>query len=204
MHISSSLTGAKSRSIEYVAHLIESGSYFAYRVIEYKDISHFEKEKEMKVYEGLGPLFQQDNKGVNKKGENGSDFQQIMEGINSKTDPAEMKPGIEDIGPVDGGVRILHGAEQVGGSQKVDKELPFVSELQEILDLVDFYSSKLADSSISSSGLTPLISHLEDRIEGLRSMESSSETPEKLRSVISDMVITIGSEVAKFKRGDYQ
>ena len=84
------------------------------------------------------------------------------------------------------------------------KELPLVDELLETLDLVDFYSSKLADSSISSSGLTPLINHLEDRMEGLKGMESAPETSEKLRSVISDMVITIGAEVAKFKRGDYQ
>ena len=184
---------------------MDSGSYFAYRVIKgIKDISHIKKEKEMKVYEGQGPLFQQANKIINKKGENGNDFQKIMEGIDSKPDPAGVNPGKEDIGPIDGGVRIVYGAEKIGGAQKIDKELPLVAELQETLDLVDFYSSKLADSSISSSGLNPLISHLEERMEGLRNMESAPETSEKLRSVISDMVITIGSEVAKFKRGDYQ
>jgi hypothetical protein len=158
----------------------------------------------MKVYEGQGPLFHQTNNCINKKGEKGSDFQKIMEELNSKPDPSRVNPGKENIVPLEGGVQILYGVENTVGSQNSAKELPLVAELQETLDLIDFYSSKLADSSISSSGLSPLINHLEERLEGLRGMESTPETSEKLRSIISDMVITIGAEVAKFKRGDYQ
>ena len=78
-----------------------------------------------------------------------------------------------------------------------------IGALGETLDLVDFYASKLGDSSLPASGLTPLIDHLEDRLKMLEDMESAAEIPEKMSSVLSDLKITIGTEIAKFRRGDY-
>jgi hypothetical protein len=37
----------------------------------------------------------------------------------------------------------------------------------------------------------------------LRRMEVDPGLPEKLKPIVSDLGLTIGKEVAKFKRGDY-
>ena len=76
-------------------------------------------------------------------------------------------------------------------------------EIEQTLDLVGFYAEKLGDPSFSAQGLTPLVDHLEERMEFLRSVESRPGLPDRVRPIISGLTLTIGTEVAKFRRGDY-
>jgi hypothetical protein len=155
----------------------------------------------MKVYEGQGSIIQQANTTLKNKNNDGSDFQKIMDEMNSGIENKGITPG--QLPPVDNGIQIIHGIEKINGDSDLSAKEKIVNDLQNTLDMVDFYSKKLADSSMSVSDLDPLVSHLEDRMGTLKDLESSSDTPEKVRPVISDMVITIGAEIAKFRRGDY-
>ena len=157
----------------------------------------------MKIYEGQGLIPPQINKDTQKTGAKESDFKKIMDQMSFQPGQKEAIANKEKIGPVEGGIRILHGVEEIQGPLNVGEKNKVVKVLLETLDLVDFYSSRLNDKSLPAKGMTPLISHLEDRLETLRAMESAPGMPEKLRPILSDMTITIGTEIAKFKRGDY-
>lgn len=157
----------------------------------------------MKVYESHGSIFQRTNKGVNKQGTSDSDFKKIMDQVTSQPGKTEGVTKSENLVAVTDGVRILRGADQVKGELDSPAKEHVIAELKETLDIVDHYATRLADASLSVRGITPLISHLEERLEGLRKMEAASGIPEKIKPIISDMAITIGTEIAKFKRGDY-
>lgn len=157
----------------------------------------------MKVYKGQGPVLPQPNKDVNKKGTGEDGFQKIMDQVRSQTEKQGEITGRENLGPVPDGIQIVHGADRINEPLNMAERKQVLEELKQTLDIVDFYAARLADSSLSINGINPLIGHLEDRLEILRNMESAPGMPEKLRPVISDMVITIGTEIAKFKRGDY-
>ena len=157
----------------------------------------------MKIYEGQGSILQEIHKNMDKKGPKETDFKKIMD---QTMLPAGKKGDIDphrNLEPALDGIRINHGAEEIREPFKMVEKQQVIGEIQQTLDIIDFYAAKLADSSLSISGITPLIGHLEDKMETLRSMESAAGMPEKLRPIISDMVITIGTEIAKFKRGDY-
>ena len=156
----------------------------------------------MKVYEGPGPVLPKAENDVKKKGAGEGDFQKLMQEASLQTEAKEGKANhsIHQLPP--SGIQIVKGVE---GIQETPKELErkqVINELQQTLDLVDFYAEKLADSSLPASGMNPLIDHLEDRLSNLQSMETSPEMPEPLKPVISDMLLTIGTEIAKFRRGE--
>jgi hypothetical protein len=163
----------------------------------------FGKERMMKVHEGQGPVSQQITKHTNQKSSKTGDFQSIMEQIGVQSDKMERITAKEGVGPIVGGVQILHGVENKNESMNMARKRQIMGSLLETLDMVDFYASRLADASMPATDLNPLINHLEDRLDTLRHMESAQEVPEQLKSVISDMSITIGAEIARFKRGDY-
>lgn len=157
----------------------------------------------MKVYEGQGSVLQPTHKNMNKKGPKESDFQKIMDQTRLQPEKKGDLALYGDLGPVADGIHIHHGAEKINEPLKTVEKEQVMEEIRQGLDIIDFYAAKLADSSLSISGITPLIGHLEDKMETLRSMASAPGMPEKLRPIISDMVITIGTEIAKFRRGDY-
>lgn len=158
----------------------------------------------MKVYEGQGPILPKTSKPVKKNLHQGNEFNKIMEqmgAVNGMKEPATTAS--ENARLVINGVNIVSAADRVQETGDINDKKMVMETLKETLDLVDFYASKLADSTMSASGLTPLIDHLEERLEILQDMESSTGMPEKMKPVISDLKITIGAEIAKFKRGDY-
>lgn len=157
----------------------------------------------MKVYEGQGSVLQPAHKNMNKKGPKESDFQQIMDQTRLQPEKKGDLALYGNLEPVADGIHIHHGAEKINEPLKMVGREQVMEEIKQALDIIDFYAAKLADSSLSISGITPLIGHLEDKMETLRSMASTPGMPEKLRPIISDMVITIGTEIAKFRRGDY-
>ena len=157
----------------------------------------------MKINEGQGSILQQTHKNMDKERPKETDFKKIMDQTMLQVG---KKGGIDpylNLEPALDGIRIHHGAEEIREPFKMVEKQQVIGEIQQTLDIIDFYAAKLADSSLSIAGITPLIGHLEDKMETLRSMESAAGMPEKLRPIISDMVITIGTEIAKFKRGDY-
>lgn len=157
----------------------------------------------MKIYEGQGSLLSGVEKAKKKSGHQGGDFQNIMDQIRS---PLEKEGTmVKDLNrpPLLNNIQILHGLDRIEASSNKNNKQDMINILKETMDLVDFYAEKLVDPSMPSSGLTVLVDHLEGRLERINSIVLDREIPEKLRTIISDMQITIGSEITKFKRGDY-
>lgn len=155
----------------------------------------------MKIYVGQDLILQQVDKKGKKSAPIENDFQKIIDQIVSRPEKGEKAPALENV-PVMNGISIAQTEPVTGQADFINKE-KLVGTLEETLDIIDFYAGKLADSTMSAEGLTPLINHLEERLGILEKMESAPEIPEKLRPVISDMSVTIGTEIARFRRGDY-
>ena len=158
----------------------------------------------MKIYKGQGPVLHEAGKHMSKSGPRENEFKKILNQVSSR--PEENKTGADEVNsvPIARGVGVPGGIENIGSQFNIPDKKEMIGALKETLDLVDFYAGKLGDSSQDITGLEPLIGHLEDRLETLRQMGSAPGIPEKLGPVISDMTITIGAEITKFKRGDYQ
>lgn len=156
----------------------------------------------MKVYEGQIPVLPGSPKDAQKKAAGESDFQKIMDQARVEFHKKEQSPAKGVTGPVES-IQLTSGPDHVVNPGGISERKELIRELQTTLDLVDFYAVKLADSKLATSAISPLVSHLEDRLEVMRNMESNPGLPDKLRPVIADMVITIGTEIAKFRRGDY-
>lgn len=139
-----------------------------------------------------------------KAGSSGESFQRIMEQVThqegAKTGPlggaGAVLPGQ--------GVEIAPPIGKVEPTQASEQQARIVQVLEETLDTVDAYAAALRNGSVSASDLKPLAEHLGARLEGLQQLEKDPELPEGLRTVISDLSLTIGTEMARFGRGDYE
>ena len=138
-------------------------------------------------------------------GEDGAgSFQEIMNRMSG-----ESPPGPHSV-PGPGPVPVLDGVQIVAGSGRVDtssnpalaKER-VLQEIRDTLDVIDRYAANLGNPSLSTAEMKPLVEHLEARMDGLRRMGADPAMPEALRNVASDLAVTIGTEAAKFGRGDY-
>ena len=157
----------------------------------------------MKVYEGQGSVIQRPKKVAKNDSLNKFEFQNIMDKVHANGSKIENEDQNRGAIPVPGGVHILNGAVQIHGPINSAEKRYLVDELEKTLDLVDFYALKLADSSMPARELNTLVDHIEEKLHTLQGMKSVPKIPEKLKPIISDMVITIGAEISKFKRGDY-
>ena len=157
----------------------------------------------MKIYESGMPIIKQKSKSIKLK-ETNDDFQRIMDCIDPRQGNKKIiTTEISEIKPIDG-IKIIHGTESTGRVKEdnLTKE-QLVRKIEDTLDLIDSYSKNLADISKPSSRLNTLVGHLEDRIVDLQKFESNPGTPERLKPFISEISITMGAEIAKFRRGDY-
>jgi hypothetical protein len=100
-----------------------------------------------------------------------------------------------------GGIQFLGNAR---GTPEDSLRNQVLHDLEGALDVVDFYATKLADRSLSARDLEGLVGQLESQVEGLRSLASAPGLHEGLKNLLSETTLTIGTEVAKFRRGDYQ
>jgi len=131
-------------------------------------------------------------------------FQEIMDQVSRQGSTAPGSPSLPASVPVFDGVQILPGAGGVDASPATAARERVLQEIRDTLDVVDRYAAHLGNPSLSASDLRPLAEHLEGRLGGLRRMEADSELPGTLRSVVSDLAVTISAEMAKFGRGDYE
>lgn len=158
----------------------------------------------MKIFETNGSIIEQIQKATPAKGDTGNDFKNVMDQMmqdEDKAAPPGMPKGIPEIIP--DGIKFVENAGGVHGQADITGKDRIVKELEEALNVIDVYVSKLDDSSIDASGLSPLVDHLEGRLDSLKFIESSGEVPEQLKSIVSELTLTLSTEIAKFRRGDY-
>ena len=157
----------------------------------------------MKISDATGSLLPEmiGHKGEKSKA-NGT-FQKVMseamEQQGGKTaqslsvNPAELSP---DISPA----QMIRGVE---GQNGIPSGTQVMKELQGALDLAGFYTEKLSDPAIKTASLEPLVTHLEKKMEGLRLFKEQGNTDEELKGILSELDLALGTEVARFRRGDY-
>ncbi len=78
-----------------------------------------------------------------------------------------------------------------------------MKEVQSALDLAGFYSNKLGNPSVSADSLEPLVGHLEEKMNDLRFLKEQGNIDQDLKTIVSELDVAVGSEVARFRRGDY-
>jgi hypothetical protein len=133
----------------------------------------------------------------------GKDFRQVMdEAVMEKSAQGGEKSRFH-AGIIPEGVQFINSLIPSQLSQSGSEKQRVLKELDDTLDLVDFYAAKLSDRTFPIGDMQGVVSHLEERMEGLRSLASSPELPDKLRSVVSGTLLTLATETAKFRRGDY-
>ena len=157
----------------------------------------------MKINESNGALIESQSKlNKNRNTDNEGSFQQIMDQIASngettkKTLPLNINP-----------VQIIESTTSVNHVNQLESETniknTLLDSLKETLDLVDFYVGKLGDTSFPAENLTSLIDQLDDKLMTIKNISSEESLPEQLRPVVSDIAVTIGSEIERYRRGDY-
>ena len=155
----------------------------------------------MKINESHRMLIEQQNKINKNKNTGAGSFQEIMDQVASNREPNKALPlNINPVQIIDNPVAITSVNGAVSGINEKDMLL---DSLKETLDLIDFYTGKLADDSFPAENLSSLIDQLDNRLSVIKDMSSVEGMPEKLKPVISDIAVTIGSEIERFRRGDY-
>ena len=156
----------------------------------------------MKINESQRILIEQQGK-VNKNVNSGTgaSFQEVMDQMTSNRETDKALPlNINPVQIIDRPVSIVpvNGLE----SEANEKDI-LLNSLKDTLDLIDFYAGKLADDSFPAENLSTLVDQLDDRLTAIKGMSSVEGMPEKLKPVISDIAVTIGSEIERYRRGDY-
>lgn len=157
----------------------------------------------MKVYEDQGLLMNQTVKNVRRKQDAESEFKAIMDEKMTKVDQQEARNTHRNVEPAVNGIQILNGADKIAMPSGAFKTQPVLDEILKSLDLIDFYAGKLGDGSLDAQSLDPLVTHLEESVERLKGMEDTPGFSEELKPILSDVVLTLGTEIAKYRRGDY-
>ena len=113
----------------------------------------------------------------------------------NKTLPLNINP----VQIIDQPISITQINESTESSQKGQ----LLDSIKDTLDLIDFYAGKLSDESFPTENLSSLVDQLDERLGSIKEMSSMEGIPEKLKPVISDVAVTIGTEIERYRRGDY-
>jgi len=84
----------------------------------------------------------------------------------------------------------------------IDKKT-IVDGIENVLDLLDDYRSKLADPNITLKDIHPLISAIEHENKFLKPLLNSLSEGDELKPILNQALVTTSVEVIKFNKGDY-
>ncbi len=154
----------------------------------------------MKISDIQRLLIEQQGKVNKSRNTDAGSFQQIMDQVTSQTPINNTLPlSINPVQIIDkpAATAPVDGASETSGKDMV------LGSLKDTLDLIDFYAGKLGDSSFPTENLSSLVDQLDDRLTAIKGMSSAEDMPEKLKPVVSDIAVTLGTEIERFRRGDY-
>jgi hypothetical protein len=157
----------------------------------------------MKVHETHDLIPGQIRKKAGVKDEGEKPFSQIMDEARLGRGIQAGQTGLPSSGMIPEGVLIIDKPGTIQPFGTGVEKAGVLRELEQTLDLIDFYAAKLGDGSFPVHDMDSLVNHLEERLEGLRTLEQTPGVDGRLRDIISDTVLTISRETAKFRRGDY-
>ncbi len=150
----------------------------------------------MKIVGTQGPHITESPKRAKETGNNSAGFKKVMEEVMNHAKSSTTKSP-----------SILAGvsAQSITSLKPscLDSINSTVSQVEVMLDRLDFYAEKLADEAIRADDLAPLMGELESDIKALEKIRANHNIPRGLDKIVSDLVVTIGAEIEKFRRGDY-
>jgi hypothetical protein len=154
----------------------------------------------MRIDEGQRIVIEQQGKiNKNQNSEAGS-FQKIMEQLTSRPETGRALP--LNINPV----QIINGPAGIipmNGQSDSNEKTMLLDSLKGTLDLIDFYAGRLSDTSLPAEDLTSLVDQLDEKLADIKGLSSMEGIPDRLKPVISDIAVTMGTEIERFRRGDY-
>ena len=155
----------------------------------------------MKINESHMTHIEQQSKANKNKNTGAGSFQEIMDQVASHKETGKALPlNINPVQIIDRPVAIT---PVNGAASGINEKDMLLDSLKDTLDLIDFYTGKLADDSFPAENLSSLVDQLDERLSAIKDMSSAEGMPEKLKPVISDIAVTIGSEIERYRRGDY-
>ena len=118
-----------------------------------------------------------------------------------------LKQTMQTAGSAQGAVQSSTGVETVLPVQlqrlaAIDKKT-IVDGIENVLDLLDDYRSKLADPNITLKDIHPLISAIEHENKFLKPLLNSLSEGDELKPILNQALVTTSVEVIKFNKGDY-
>jgi hypothetical protein len=158
----------------------------------------------MKIFEGAGSIIPQPHKKHPKTESRDEDFKKVMD--QARGQDGEKANSIRTYrGPElpPGGIQMTATSPDISKATTVAEVREKLAALEKTLDLLDFYADKLGDPTLKLTEISPMIDHLEDRLIGLEEMTSSTRLPYSLKTLFDETMTVMGTEIAKFKRGDY-
>lgn len=78
-----------------------------------------------------------------------------------------------------------------------------LDQLENLVDLLDYYRQQLSDPRITLKKIDPLIKEIENQREKLAPVLDSLPEGEKLKDIVNETLVTASLEVTRFYRGDY-
>ncbi len=93
-------------------------------------------------------------------------------------------------------------AVQINASA-ADAPLSAVDRIENLLDLLDDYRTKLADPNVTLKDIHPLVSILDREKEQLSPLLESLPADGNLKNILNHTLVTVSLEIMKYNRGDY-
>ncbi len=155
----------------------------------------------MRIDESQRALLEQQGKINKTKNTEKVSFQQIMDQLALRPEAGKALPvNINPVQIIDGptGIIPLNGSKP--GS--VEKNI-LLDSLKDTMDLIDFYAGRLSDVTIPAENLSSLVDQLDEKLTAIKGLSSIEGIPEKLKPIISDIAVTMSTEIERFRRGDY-
>jgi hypothetical protein len=78
-----------------------------------------------------------------------------------------------------------------------------LDRIENVLDLLDAYRSKLADPNANLKDIHPLVTSLENANEQLKPVLKTIDEGDQLKQILNQTLVTTSLEVFKFYQGDY-
>ncbi len=154
----------------------------------------------MRIDEGQRINIEQQGRINKSRNSEAGSFQQIMEQLTSRPETGRSLPlNINPVQIINGPAGII----PVNGQPDSTEKTMLLDTLKGTLDLIDFYAGRLSDTSLPAEDLTSLVDKLDEKLSDIKGLSSMEGIPDRLKPVISDIAVTMGTEIERFRRGDY-
>ena len=92
---------------------------------------------------------------------------------------------------------------QFDAAISTDDRTPVLDRIERVLDGLEQYTTKLAETSVPASELEPLVARLEAENAELTSELQNLPDGDPLKDLLNKVLVTSVVEVEKFRRGDF-